>query len=263
MRVRPVGKFREVVKMMIHEEVLPPPVARRKVSEPLLWEQIRQLPPSEINDPIHFGAKHADAISRFLLVCDLIQRSTWYNSEQVAGFRGKGRAGLTAAPAMESTVTVLFYFKLLVGSDELFNQLCTYYVKFVDAEEKRAFVKAHRQHTIDILNHVPDSLSVGKIVATNQQFLYAFWTVMLASHSRSQDENRALTVAFRKIYELRDERNTVLTTFNYLLLRLYSHIAAVGALVAMDFEYWLKNQRIPLPDLAWRENILTWQDRSE
>jgi len=239
-----------------------PRVVAAKESDPVSWSKVRDLPPSELDGTVAFESRHSDMLSRFLLICDIIQRSSWYQCEQVQAFRGKGRNRLDVIPEIEKTVLILLYFKQLLANDDILGLACNCYIKFVTDSEKLNYVRGHRRKVTEILKRQPDHPALWEVVADNQQFLQAFCCGSMVSRSRSKDEDVRALNAFRKIFQLKDDRNAIATVLNYLLLNLYFHIAAIAALFALDYEHWLKHYTIARPELGWQENLFAWIDNS-
>lgn len=204
----------------------------------------------------------SDCIAHFLQVTAIVMSSSWfrYHSLYQANMNGDGliRADM---PNLEQTVFALLYMRQLIGSkgnDDLFNTACKNYIRHSANERKADYVEKKRKNWNELLEQKPMRIDLAKIVSSAKMLLAAFQYGSFIIHSPDRVRSKEARDLFNALYQNEKIRVDAVWELNSIMKTLFGEAAQIALLIRNDFAVWIRDKKIPAPNVMWQQNMFQW-----
>mgnify|MGYP001044815813 FL=1 len=236
----------------------------RKIYNPTEYEYIYSLSSeyraSENNHDM--SQVESDCIAHFLQVTAIVMSSSWfrYHSLYQANMNGDGliRADM---PNLEQTVFALLYMRQLIGSkgnDDLLNTACKNYIQHSANKYKADYVEKKRKNWNELLEQKPMRIDLAKIVSSAKMLLEAFQYGSFIIHSPDRVRSKEARDLFNALYQNEKIRVDAVWELNSIMKTLFGEAAQIALLIRNDFAVWIRDKKIPAPNVMWQQNMFQW-----
>lgn len=213
------------------------------------------------DDGCEMSQMESDCIAHFLQITDVVSQSSWRKTKPVYQ-ANMNRDGLERAsmPNLEQTVFALLYLRQLIGNkgnDDLFHSACKYYIDHAVQKSKTAFVKKKLEEWDHLLKEKPLCVAFLPDIGSNQELLEVFQYGSFIIHSPERTKSSRACNLFRCICT-GSGKIISLWNLNVLMLKSFSLASAVAALIRKDFALWIRERKVPEPDIICQQNLFHW-----
>ena len=213
------------------------------------------------DDGCEMSQMESDCIAHFLQITDVVSRSSWRKTKPVYQANmnrdGQERANM---PNLEQTVFALLYLRQLIGNkgnDDLFHSACAYYIEHAAQKGKTDYMKKKVEEWDHLLKEEPLCVAFLPGISSNLELLEVFQYGSLIIHSPEKTKSSKARKLFMRICT-GSGKVISLWALNALMLQLFSLASSVAVLIQKDFALWIREKKVPEPDIFWQQNLFRW-----